>query len=88
MPSSALGGRRPVTRSLQLEDGSFRVEFRTLAGRTYYVQYSSDLATWRIAFPPVGGSGSGMQWVDNGPPKTDSHPGTQTNRFYRVLLVP
>jgi alpha-tubulin suppressor-like RCC1 family protein len=87
-PIDAAGTVQPITRSLPLEDGSYLIDFRTLANRTYYVQYSSDLTTWRTAFPPVVGSGSGMQWVDNGPPKTDSHPSTQTNRFYRVLLAP
>jgi hypothetical protein len=26
------------------------------------------------------------QWIDDGPPKTMSHPNTVPSRFYRVLL--
>jgi alpha-tubulin suppressor-like RCC1 family protein len=75
-------------RSRTLVGGIHLIDVRTLAGRTYYVQYSSDLESWRSAFPPATGTGSTVQWVDNGPPKTDSHPRTQTRRFYRVLLAP
>jgi hypothetical protein len=87
-PGEPTGTAQAITRSLRLGDGSYLIDFRTLAGRTYYPQYSSDLASWRSAFPPVVGTGSGIQWVDHGPPKTESHPNTQTNRFYRVLLAP
>ena len=87
-PLEPAGTPQDIARSFRLDDDSYLIDFRTLANRTYYVQYSSDLASWKTAFPPVAGSGSTMQWMDNGPPKTDSHPRTQTNRFYRVLMVP
>jgi len=87
-PVEPSGTPQDILRSLRMADESYLLDFRTLAHRTYYVQYGSDLETWKTAFPPVNGTGSTMQWVDNGPPKTDSHPRTQTNRFYRVLLVP
>jgi len=88
-PIEPTGVVQDIARSFRLDDeGSYLIDFRTLANRTYYVQYSSDLTAWKTAFPPVTGSGSTMQWADNGPPKTDSHPRTETNRFYRVLLVP
>jgi hypothetical protein len=87
-PPTPTGTPQDILRSLRMEDGSYLIDFQTLAGRTYYVQYSSDLASWGTAFPSVRGSGSTMQWVDNGPPKTDGHPSAQTNRFYRILLVP
>jgi len=83
-----VGTVQAVTRSLRLEDGSYLVDFRTLSNRTYYVQYSADLQNWKTARPAVIGTGSGVQWVDNGPPKTDSWPGSQPSRFYRVLLAP
>jgi len=87
-PLEPVGTPQDIARSLRLDDGSYLIDFRTLSNRTYYVQYSSDLASWKTVCPPVMGSRSTMQWVDNGPPKTDSHPRTQTNRFYRVLLLP
>jgi hypothetical protein len=83
-----VGTVQAVTRSLRLDDGSYLVDFRTLSNRTYYVQYSADLQNWKTAMPGITGTGSGVQWVDNGPPKTDSWPGTQAGRFYRVLLAP
>jgi hypothetical protein len=64
------------------------IDFNTLTNRAYYIQYSPDLSIWKSAHPPLIGSGSGMQWVDNGPPKTESAASIQTNRFYRVLLAP
>lgn len=87
-PFDPAGTVQEIIRSLRLADGSFLIDFATSAGRTYYLQYSADLNDWRTARPPVSGSGGGMQWVDNGPPKTESHPSTQPNRFYRVLLTP
>jgi hypothetical protein len=88
VPFTPTGTAQAITRSLRLADGSYLVDFRTLLDRTYYVQYTSDLETWKTAVPAIIGTGSGVQWVDNGPPKTDSGPGAQTNRYYRVLLAP
>ena len=87
-PLDPTGTPQDITRSLRMADGSYLIDFRTLADGTYYVQYSADLLAWRTAFPPLSGTGSGMQWVDNGPPKTETSPRSQTNRFYRVLLTP
>jgi len=64
------------------------VEFKTLTNRVYYIQYSPDLTTWKTALPAITGTGSSVQWIDNGPPKTDSLPGSVPARYYRVLLTP
>jgi len=37
--------------------------------------------------PAVTGTGTRQQWIDNGPPKTDSLPPASAMRFYRLLLV-
>ncbi len=71
-----------------LVDGSVLIDFATLANRTYYIQYSADMVTWTTVVPAVSGTGSTRQWIDNGPPKTESHPSTVVARFYRVILVP
>jgi hypothetical protein len=66
------------------------VEFSTLAGQTYYVQYAGDLGGsdgWKTALPAIMGTGGVVQWIDNGPPKTESPPSEVASRFYRVLLV-
>jgi hypothetical protein len=79
-----------VDRALYV-NGAFLVEFNTLAGHTYYVQYTDSAkaaGAWKTALPPVVGTGSRVQWVDDGPPKTDPVPANASGRFYRVLLVP
>jgi alpha-tubulin suppressor-like RCC1 family protein len=72
----------------RLSDGTFLIQFNTDLNRTYYVEYSSDAQVWKVAFPPVLGTGGPVQWIDDGPPKTDSSPADQTLRFYRVLVSP
>lgn len=67
---------------------TFLVEFQTLLNRQYYIQYSDTLMGLETnaltVFPPVLGNGNRMQWIDNGPPKTDSAP-VNSARFYRVV---
>jgi hypothetical protein len=81
---TALGFVRQVT----LANGLFLVEFSTTVGRRYYVQYSSDMTNWKTALPAIMGTGSRVQWIDNGPPKTESLPSSESSRFYRVILLP
>jgi hypothetical protein len=71
-----------------LPDGSFLLEFSTLSNRFYSVQYSRDLMNWTTVSPSQKGNGSRSQWIDYGPPKTESSPSQETNRFYRVILLP
>ncbi len=78
----------PVTRQLRLASGDFLLEFNSLAGRIYFVQYSTDLKNWKLAWPSLTGTGNRVQWIDNGPPRTDRVSPTQPHRFYRVVLVP
>jgi len=56
------------------------------AGRTYQVEYSSDLVTW-FGSPTgeVTAAGSSASWTDGGPPGTASLPFGVTQRFYRVF---
>jgi len=71
-----------------LADGSFLLEFSTLSNRVYAIQYSRDLANWLTVLPKLEGNGSRLQWIDYGPPKTERPPGEETNRYYRVHLLP
>lgn len=64
---------------------AFLIDFATEAGAYYFVQYSDDMVTWKTARPAISGTGSTVQWVDNGPPKTETHPSQTQTRFYRVL---
>ncbi len=83
-----VGGGEPVTirRAFLRPDGNMGVEFDSLNGRTYAIQYSSDLSMWMQAQSLVVGNGARMIWVDAGPPDTDSPP--SGNRFYRIILLP
>jgi len=85
---AAAGAIQHIDRGLMLLDRTFLVEFLTAANRTYYIQYSSDLRQWRSVRPGIIGTGTRIQWIDNGEPKTESAPAVTPIRFYRVILVP
>lgn len=86
-PSPSAGQTLAIRRAFLRQDGKFAVEFDTLAGRSYVVEYSSDMNTWKQAQPPVSGNGSRLIWVDSGPPQTESPPASGP-RFYRLVLLP
>lgn len=76
--------RPPVVLPL---DNALLLDFLTVSGATYYILYKDDLSStnWQVAQPPVAGTGYDMQWVDDGPPKTASPPGSVSQRYYQVL---
>jgi len=77
----------PVSPRHSFADGSFLLEFNSLSNRFYSIQYSYDLQTWQTVLPAVKGNGSRLQWIDYGPPKTDSPPTARPQRYYRVFLL-
>ena len=86
--ASAVGTPVRIIRQLVLADGSFLINFATVSGATYFVLYSDDMVTWKTSAAPVYGTGFTAQWIDYGPPATDSLPSTHSARFYRVVSVP
>jgi hypothetical protein len=83
------GGRfQHINNGVLLANRNFLLNLPTLSRRVYYVQYSSDLATWKTALPAITGTGLMVPWVDPGLPKTDSSPSTQRQRSYRLVLLP
>jgi len=72
----------------RLPDGTFMLQFSTDLNRSYLIQYSDDLETWRNATPSVRGTGELVEWLDDGPPKTEVHPSTVAARAYRVVYAP
>lgn len=62
-------------------DGSFKLQWTSISGRTYRVQFKPDLGStnWFDLLPDVVA-------VTNSASKTD--PLTNTQRFYRVGLLP
>lgn len=70
-------------------NGLVLVEFPTLLTYRYYIQYAPTLAgftngNFQTSFPPMLGTGSQRQWLDSGPPRTQSLP-VEGSRFYRVV---
>ena len=73
-------------------NGLVLVEFPTVPIRRYYIQYASSLTHFlsgnvETSLPPVTGTGSNLQWVDTGPPRTQPEPADGDLRLYRVLEV-
>jgi hypothetical protein len=78
-----------ITSLVQLPDGAIALQFNASASTTYYVQYCHTLgSTWKTAATPILGTGALTEWVDDGPPNTESHPATQPYRFYRLVALP
>ncbi len=70
-------------------DDRFTVEWFSIIGRTYWVQYSDDSgSTWNTVLAPVTGTGLKMVWLDNGLPKTNQSSELTPNRQYRIILEP
>jgi len=87
-PINPVGTELRVNRQRWLSDGTFLLEFNSALNRTYYVQYCDDLSTWKTVVPTISGTGSRTQWIDNGPPRTDSAPARSKTRLYRVVVTP
>jgi uncharacterized repeat protein (TIGR01451 family) len=77
-----------ISQKIVLSNGSVLIEFSAVPGQIYAIQYSSDMVTWRTAVPAITAPANRVQWVDSGPPKTDSSPAQQPARYYRVVLLP
>ncbi|MDG1891876.1 MAG: Ig-like domain-containing protein, partial [Verrucomicrobiota bacterium] len=62
------------------------VSFRSEKDHLYWIEYSDDIETWKLALNPVEGTGEMIIWQDTGPPKTDPLPAnTGAGRYYRIL---
>ena len=76
-----------IVRCVTVEDGVL-IEFLTVPGRSYEIQYSSDNVTWKVSPTRLQAGGNRVQWIDRGPPQTDSFPLEKGSRFYRVRELP
>jgi len=75
-----------VSRVIPETDGAVSIEFDTINGHRYTIQYSGDLIHWTNAVPSLTGDGDLHTWRDTGPPLTESI--SLTNRFYRLFVSP
>jgi hypothetical protein len=71
----------------EVQSGAVLIEFTATPGKRYEVQYSADFITWKNATPTITAPADKVQWIDSGPPKTESPPG-MGSRFYRVAELP
>lgn len=70
----------------QTPEQKYLLDFPTTLGRYYYIQYSGDSTNWNTSLPAIRGTGTQVQWLDNGPPRTLTDPAAAPQRFYRVML--
>ncbi|HEX3716587.1 MAG TPA: hypothetical protein VH595_01355 [Verrucomicrobiae bacterium] len=84
----------PVGTQLQLDNngqfidklGQVTIEFATVPGHAYVVEYSGSISgPWVAATPPIVAVNTRTQWTDAGPPVTSSPPSGTGNRFYQVV---
>jgi len=68
-----------------LPNGDLLIEFDSQIDQVFTVQYSNNDETWTNVVPDVVAGGTRLQWIDNGPPKTSSHPREERRRLYRVI---
>src|SRR5213596_3524007 len=73
-PVSQDGTPVNIDRMMWLADGTFMIEFQSVPGQVYTIQYSDDLHTWKTVTPSGKSDANRIQWIDNGPPKTESFP--------------
>ncbi len=76
-----------VDRCELLDDGAVLIEFTSIPGATYEVQYSDNATDWKISPVQVRAAGNRVQWIDRGPPRSDTPPSSKTSRFYRVRKI-
>lgn len=75
-------------RMVVLPGGGILIEFPSVAGRRYAIEYSADLETWQRVASTITAGANRTQWIDNGPPKTSSHPSSVSRRYYRFVTLP
>lgn len=83
-PAVSAGSGFAIDRSVRLDDGAFLIEFTTQPGRSYRIEYSEDAANWKASPVGIRAAGTKLQWIDRGPPRTETAPPAAGSRFYRV----
>jgi hypothetical protein len=62
----------------------YYIEFQTVLGRRYYVQYKDAVGdAWKTSPVIIIGTGGVLNWQDAGPPNTETPPGP--TRFYQII---
>jgi hypothetical protein len=67
---------------------NFLIQFRAVPGRGYYIEYAATpVGPWKTAQPTIVAPANVVQWIDSGPPGTESEPGSVPSRCYKVFEV-
>jgi hypothetical protein len=66
-------------------NGKILIGFYATPGRTYAVQYSTNMISWLTANPFIIAPANYVQWYDQGPPETEP---LTVNRYYHVFEMP
>ncbi len=87
-PDAAESGIETL-RTIVLANGDVLIEISSVPGAIYAVEYSPDMTPggWIRVQPTITAVATSLQWIDNGAPKTASHPSTAASRFYRFALI-
>jgi len=84
-PPPSTGDRFAIDRNLFLADDAFLIEFPSTPGCSYEVQYTDHQGRWVPSPVPVRATTTRVQWIDRGPPRTQSPPPAAGSRLYRVV---
>jgi hypothetical protein len=76
-----------VQRIVPLKEGGILLEFDSISGHWYQVEYSNDFTTWKNSPTYIQTGANRTQWIDRGPPGTDSPPSAAPTRMYRIKDV-
>jgi hypothetical protein len=66
-------------------NGKILIGFYATPGRTYAVQYSTNMISWLTANPFIVAPANYVQWYDEGPPETEP---LTASRYYHVFEMP
>jgi hypothetical protein len=76
-----------VERVLVMDDHSILIEISSTPGSNYAIEYSHDLIEWTRINQTITATANRLQWIDNGPPQTPSHPRDVSKRYYRFVEI-
>jgi hypothetical protein len=76
-----------VERQEVLSNGDFLIEIASIPDTVYAVEYSENMTDWTRLPATITALANRLQWIDNGAPKTRSHPSQVASRFYRFVIV-
>ena len=75
-----------IDRCEMIPDGLL-IEFSSTPGALYEIQYANAPSAWKVSPARIRASANRTQWIDRGPPRTDTHPLDKAARFYRIVEI-